>query len=102
MFKKIVALMVLVMFAIASLGCGGVTKYDGADKPKLARIDGQGMISGVCAGFAYWTGTPAWAWRAGFVISVACFGFGIGVYLLLWIFMPKFDKTPADYDKRVS
>jgi hypothetical protein len=38
MFKKIVAVMVLVMFTIASLGCGGVTKSAPGDAPKLARI----------------------------------------------------------------
>lgn len=45
-------------------------------------------IGGVCGGLAELTGVYAWIWRVLFVVSTACAGTGIAVYLLLWFFVP--------------
>jgi len=102
MFKKIVAAMVILMFTLMSMGCGSVTKSKPGEAPKLARIIEKGSIAGVCAGIAYWTGTPTWIWRAGFAGAVLLAGFGAGIYIILWVFMPVYDQVPDDYDKRTS
>ncbi len=103
MFKKIIAIMVCVCFLFATIGCGGITKTPvQGEKAKLARVTEKGIFGGVCAGWAYFTGTPTWMWRAGFVFSCIVFGTGMIAYLLLWAFMPAFDKTPYDYDKRIE
>lgn len=46
------------------------------------------MIGGVCAGFAEATDTPAWIWRAAFVLAALGFGIGLLPYLVLWVLMP--------------
>jgi phage shock protein C len=55
---------------------------------RLARSRTDRIISGVCGGLGAHTGLPSWAWRILFVASVVCFGFGILIYVLLWLFMP--------------
>jgi phage shock protein PspC (stress-responsive transcriptional regulator) len=35
---------------------------------------------------------PSWAWRLLFVTLVLCFGTGILLYILLWIFVPAKSK----------
>ncbi len=55
---------------------------------QLGRSRQDQMIGGVCAGFAEATGTPAWLWRAGFLLAAIGFGTGVLVYLVLWALMP--------------
>ncbi len=66
---------------------------------KLRKIKGEGWIGGVCAGVAYKFEIPVWIVRL--VWALAVFGAGLGswLYIFLWIFMPKWDKTPEDYDE---
>lgn len=47
------------------------------------------MLGGVCGGLARYTGLPSWSWRIGFCLSVICFGFGILLYCLMWLFVPE-------------
>lgn len=54
---------------------------------RRARIDR--WIGGVCGGIARVTGLDSWIWRLIFVALFLCFGSGILVYLLLWIFVPE-------------
>ena len=54
----------------------------------LHRSNRDQMIGGVCAGFAEATDTPAWLWRAGFVLTAVLLGGGAVVYLVLWLLMP--------------
>ena len=65
---------------------------------KLRKVPDRGWIGGVCAGIAYWLGIPAWVVRLVLTLAVAGFGFGVVLYLLLWIFMPAWEATPEDYD----
>jgi len=65
---------------------------------KLRKVREKKWIGGVCAGIAYWAALPAWVVRLVLTLSVLCLGFGFLLYLLLWIFMPAWDETPADYD----
>ena len=65
---------------------------------KLRKVPGRKWIGGVCAGIAYWLGIPAWLARLVLTLSVLCLGFGALLYVLLWIFMPAWEETPADYD----
>jgi phage shock protein PspC (stress-responsive transcriptional regulator) len=46
-------------------------------------------LGGVCGGIARSTGTEAWVWRLLFALLFICAGFGILLYLLLWIFVPS-------------
>jgi phage shock protein C len=45
-------------------------------------------IGGVCGGLGESSPIPSWAWRLLFVLLVICFGTGILLYILLWIFVP--------------
>jgi phage shock protein C len=53
-------------------------------------------LGGVCGGLAELTGIHSWIWRVIFVLSTACAGTGIGVYLLLWFFVPD---AGSDFDR---
>jgi len=68
--------------------------------PKLRRVTGRKWIAGVCAGIAYWAGIPTWLVRLAWAVLGLSYGAGILPYLLLWIFMPEWEATPADYEER--
>jgi len=46
-------------------------------------------LGGVCGGLARTYGLESWVWRLIFVLFVLTFGFGVLVYLLLWVFVPE-------------
>lgn len=47
------------------------------------------MISGVCAGLAKGCHIqPLWM-RLGFVLSIILVGYGLGLYIILWILLPE-------------
>jgi len=54
----------------------------------FTKSDTDRWISGVCGGLGEHTPVPSWAWRLLFCLMVVCFGTGILVYILLWIFVP--------------
>ncbi len=71
---------------------------------KLGRIQGRGWLSGVCSGVAYKLGIQAWLVRLFWFITIFPLGRALGdsgfwIYILLWIFLPRWDKTPEDYDE---
>lgn len=45
-------------------------------------------IAGVCGGLARSTGLASWAWRLLFAFLLLCWGTGLLLYILLWIFVP--------------
>lgn len=55
---------------------------------QLRRSRSDSVLGGVCGGLGGYTGMPSWSWRVLFCLSVACFGFGILLYCLLWLFVP--------------
>lgn len=46
-------------------------------------------LGGVCGGLARTYGLESWVWRLIFVLFVLTFGFGVLIYLLLWVFVPE-------------
>lgn len=66
---------------------------------KLKRISQHAWIGGVCAGVAYWLGLPTWTLRMAWAMMTLCYGLGIGVYIVLWIFLPRWENDPKDYER---
>ena len=55
----------------------------------LRRSQSDRWIAGVCGGIARSTGVESWIWRLLFAVLLLCGGFGLLVYLLLWLFVPS-------------
>ncbi|WP_308925277.1 PspC domain-containing protein [Janthinobacterium sp. J1-1] len=55
---------------------------------RLRRSRGDRWLGGVCGGLGRASGMEAWIWRLVFVLFTLTFGFGVVIYLLLWIFVP--------------
>ena len=61
----------------------------GAELSRLRRSRNDRWLGGVCGGLAKASGVESWIWRLVFTLSVVCAGFGILIYLLMWIFVPE-------------
>jgi phage shock protein C len=59
----------------------------------LTKSETDRWLGGVCGGLGEHTPVPSWVWRLLFTLLVVCFGTGVLIYILLWIFVPR--KTPA-------
>jgi phage shock protein C len=46
-------------------------------------------FGGVCGGIARATGMESWVWRLLFTALFICFGVGLLLYVLLWLFVPS-------------
>jgi phage shock protein C len=55
----------------------------------LSKAKDDRWIGGVCGGLGKHTPVPSWTWRVIFSLFFFCFGTGLLIYLLLWVFMPK-------------
>ena len=55
---------------------------------RLRRSRNDRWLGGVCGGLGRASGMDAWIWRLVFVLFTLTFGFGVVIYLLLWIFVP--------------
>lgn len=66
---------------------------------KLRKVCDDAFIGGVCAGVAYWLGIPVWLTRLLWACASFYYGFGVGLYILLWIFMPEWEEAPEDYNE---
>ena len=55
---------------------------------KLMRSTQNKMVAGVCAGFAQYLNVDPTLVRAIYVAMVLLAGFGVLLYLVLWIIMP--------------
>jgi len=60
-----------------------------AKKTGLKRDRQDSEIAGVCSGIAKKFGVKPLVVRAGFVLSVLLFGFGILPYIILWIVLEE-------------
>jgi len=69
---------------------------------KLRRVKAKRWLGGVCAGVGYWLGLPTWLVRLVWVLLLLAYGVGGLLYVLLWIFMPVWDRVPEDYDERAG
>lgn len=61
----------------------------GSNLNTLRRSRLDRWIGGVCGGLAVATGVETWLWRLMFVLFTLTFGFGVAIYVLLWIFVPE-------------
>jgi len=59
------------------------------DISRLRRSHTDRWLGGVCGGLGRITGVDSWIWRLLFVLFVLTFGFGLAIYILLWIFVPE-------------
>lgn len=65
---------------------------------------------GICGGIAYAFGIPALFVRIGFIVLFLCTNryvdyigsFVFPAYILIWIFAPRWDVDPDDYDERTT
>ncbi|MCX7294642.1 PspC domain-containing protein [Janthinobacterium sp.] len=55
---------------------------------RLRRSRDDRWLGGVGGGLGRASGMEAWIWRLVFVLFTLTFGFGVAIYLLLWIFVP--------------
>lgn len=58
------------------------------EKKRLTRSNDK-MIAGVCGGLANYLGIDPTLVRIAYVLMVLFAGFGILLYVILWIIMPK-------------
>ncbi|WP_426102444.1 PspC domain-containing protein [Massilia sp. TSP1-1-2] len=56
---------------------------------RLRRSRSDRTLGGVCGGLARVSGVESWVWRLVFALCVIFAGFGIFIYLLMWIFVPE-------------
>jgi len=56
---------------------------------RLSKAKDDRWIGGVCGGLGKHTLVPSWTWRVIFLLLFFCFGTGLLIYILLWVFMPK-------------
>jgi phage shock protein C len=71
-------------------------------KSKLARSSTDRMVSGVCGGLAAYLGIEAVWVRLFFVLTVMANGFGLLVYLILWIIMPEAGREDATTSQTIE
>lgn len=62
---------------------------------RLFRDTEHGMFAGVSAGLAAYFGVDVWLVRVLFVIATIAWGFGVPVYIVLWLLVPE-AKTSSD------
>ena len=55
---------------------------------QLRRSRSDRWLGGVCGGLGKVSGMESWVWRLVFALFTISFGFGLVIYLLLWIFVP--------------
>jgi phage shock protein C len=73
--------------AIKCRYCGSMLAPRPATSEWYRDLDNK-MIGGVCSGLALQFGVPATALRLAFVVATLAGGWGIVIYLALWIIMP--------------
>jgi len=56
---------------------------------RLRRAQADRWLGGVCGGLGAVSGMESWIWRLVFAAFTVTFGFGLVIYLLLWIFVPN-------------
>jgi phage shock protein PspC (stress-responsive transcriptional regulator) len=61
----------------------------GNELSRLRRSRGDRWLGGVCGGLAKVSGLDSWIWRLVFALFTLTFGFGLAIYVLLWIFVPE-------------
>ncbi len=72
---------------------GEVGNADLNDAPTMMqqfrRSKSDRILGGVCGGLGKITGMPSWGWRILFLLCIVGYGFGLLVYVLMWLFVPQ-------------
>ncbi|OPL16079.1 MAG: hypothetical protein AVO39_06415 [delta proteobacterium MLS_D] len=55
----------------------------------LTKSEHDRWLGGVCGGLGEHSPVPSWVWRVLTVLLALAWGFGLVLYVLLWIFMPR-------------
>ncbi|WP_338765140.1 PspC domain-containing protein [Massilia sp. METH4] len=63
---------------------------------RLRRSRADRWLGGVCGGIGKASGVASWIWRIVFVLFTISFGFGLVIYILLWIFVPEEERLPGN------
>lgn len=58
-------------------------------KNNMLRRTQNSIIGGVCGGIAKWLGISPLVVRTLAILALIVYGFGIWLYIILWIFIPK-------------
>ena len=61
----------------------------GQEFSQLRRTRADRWLGGVCGGLGKASGMDSWIWRLVFALFTLSFGFGLAIYVLLWIFVPE-------------
>ena len=64
---------------------------------KLSKSKQNKWIGGVCGGLGEHSRIPSWCWRFLFSVLFFFWGFGLLVYVLLWIFVPVGEKNEGEH-----
>jgi phage shock protein PspC (stress-responsive transcriptional regulator) len=67
---------------------------------RIYRDPDNRMLGGVCAGLASWFNTNMWLIRAIFVLLLFGGGFGLLLYIILWILLPEAKTTAQKIEMR--
>lgn len=59
------------------------------DEPKKLTRSNNGMIAGVCAGFAEYLDVDPTIVRVVYILLIFFAGVGVLLYLILWLIIPK-------------
>lgn len=69
---------------------------------QFKRVNQHAKLFGLCGGFAYWLGLPAWLVRLLVVLLVSIFNEGWFPYLLAGLLAPEWEIDPEDYEEVAS
>lgn len=69
----------------------------------MRRLPSRAWAGGVCAGMAYWAGSPMWVVRGAWVLAaVLALPAAVVLYAVACMFMPKWSIEPPDFERRVG
>lgn len=58
----------------------------------------KGWFAGVCAGLAYALQIPVLLLRIIWFIAIWYYGVGLGLYIIIWIIAPIWNRDPTDME----
>jgi len=64
---------------------------------RLSKSKKDKWIGGVCGGLGEHSPLPSWCWRLLFSVLFLFWGFGLLVYVLLWMFVPAGEKNGREH-----
>jgi phage shock protein PspC (stress-responsive transcriptional regulator) len=77
----------------ASYSGSTTSQTESAPEKRLFRNPEQGMIAGVCSGIAAYFGIDVVVIRALFLLVFLTVGFGMPLYIILWVIVPKANSS---------